>query len=204
MEAADKSMVSEAMERTKGLGDTTASMPGTEAVNETVKEGMTLIERFYNGGNRARPGVADILVVVLDQVIGRMRNSMGMRVATIDACNAEIAQLDAAIGRIAPKQNELKAELEIKAARAAELRRDIKDGTDTLDDSVKIAQAALHKAQVATRKQVSKFNEEMKTLDRGYLGSGAPLPGREVNLRKNPNGPAARKPGDMLKDLKLS
>ena len=56
MEAADKSMVSEAMERTKGLGDTTASMPGTEAVNETVKEGMTLIERFYNGGNRARPG----------------------------------------------------------------------------------------------------------------------------------------------------
>ena len=63
------------------------------------------------------------LVVVLDQVIGRMRNSMGMRVATIDACNAEIAQLDAAIGRIAPKQNELKAELEIKAARAAELRR---------------------------------------------------------------------------------
>ena len=101
MEAADKSMVSEAMERTKGLGDTTASMPGTEAVNETVKEGMTLIERFYNGGNRARPGVADILVVVLDQVIGRMRNSMGMRVATIDACNAEIAQLDAAIGRTA-------------------------------------------------------------------------------------------------------
>ena len=76
MEAADKSMVSEAMERTKGLGDTTASMPGTEAVNETVKEGMTLIERFYNGGNRARPGVADILVVVLDQVIGRMRKNI--------------------------------------------------------------------------------------------------------------------------------
>ena len=28
-------------------------------------------------------------------------------------------------------------------------------------------------------------------------------PGREVNMRKNPNGPAARKPGDMLKDLQL-
>ena len=26
--------------------------------------------------------------------------------------------------------------------------------------------------------------------------------GRETNLRKNPNGPAARKPGDMLKDVK--
>jgi len=30
-----------------------------------------------------------------------------------------------------------------------------------------------------------------------------PPSGREVNMRKNPNGPAARKPGDMLKDLKL-
>ena len=30
-----------------------------------------------------------------------------------------------------------------------------------------------------------------------------PPPGREVNMRKNPNGPAARKPGDMLKDLQL-
>ena len=31
----------------------------------------------------------------------------------------------------------------------------------------------------------------------------SPPSGREVNMRKNPNGPAARKPGDMLKDLKL-
>ncbi len=38
---------------------------------------------------------------------------------------------------------------------------------------------------------------------RGYDNDGRPLPGREVNLRKKPNGPAARKPGDMLKDLKI-
>ena len=50
--------------------------------------------------------------------------------------------------------------------------------------------------------QVAKFNTEMKTLDRGYDGKGRPLPGREVNMRKNPNGPAARRPGDMLKPLK--
>ena len=39
----------------------------------------------------------------------------------------------------------------------------------------------------------------------GVLSVLVPTPpsGREVNMRKNPNGPAARKPGDMLKDLKL-
>ena len=35
----------------------------------------------------------------------------------------------------------------------------------------------------------------------GYDKRGRALPGREVNLRKNPLGVAARKPGDMLKDL---
>merc|ERR1711935_626609 len=51
--------------------------------------------------------------------------------------------------------------------------------------------------------KTTKFNGEMKALDRGFDGKGVVLPGREVNMRKNPNGPAARKPGDMLKDLKL-
>ena len=52
--------------------------------------------------------------------------------------------------------------------------------------------------------ETSKSNSEMKTLGRGYDDRGRALPGREVNMRKNPNGPAARKAGDMLKDLKLS
>ena len=41
----------------------------------------------------------------------------------------------------------------------------------------------------------------MKLLNKGYDGKGKCLPGRETNLRKNPNGPAARKAGDMLKDV---
>ena len=228
-----KSEVAENLNRTKGLGESTASVPNTQQLDETMREGMTLIDRFYNGGNMARPGVADILVVVLDQVIGRMRQGLATRVALIEKCNDETRVLDSSIGRIRPKQNELKSELEIKKARAAELRRDIKDGTDTLNDSVAIAKEALHKAKLATKAQQSKYNAEMKTLERGYDGRGRHLPGsrhadgtcpalpwlrtrrsscvlpfvctgREVNMRKNPNGPAARKAGDMLKDLQLS
>merc|ERR1740130_1809793 len=106
------------------------TLPDARDTTEGIKQGMTLIDRFYDGGNMARQGVADILVTVLDQVIGRMR------------------------------QRNAKA-------------------------------------------QTTKFNGEMKTLDRGFNDKGVVLPGREVNMRKNPNGPAARKPGDMLKDLKL-
>ena len=45
----------------------------TKTLETTVKEGQTLIDRFYNGGNRARPAALDILVVVLDGVVRRMR-----------------------------------------------------------------------------------------------------------------------------------
>ena len=42
-----------------------------------------------------------------------------------------------------------------------------------------------------------------REMQRLTLPRPNPPPGREVNMRKNPNGPAARKPGDMLKDLQL-
>ena len=43
-----------------------AALASTKDLETTVKEGMSLIDRFYNGGNRARPAALDILVVVLD------------------------------------------------------------------------------------------------------------------------------------------
>ena len=45
----------------------------TKQLEAGVKESMSLIDRFYNGGNRARPAALDILVVVLDGVVRRMR-----------------------------------------------------------------------------------------------------------------------------------
>ena len=100
-------------------------------------------------------------------------------------------------------QAELKVELAEKQARAAELRKQIADGTDSLNDSVAVAKAALHSAKLSQLHNDRRYIAEMKRGEKGYDDRGRPLPGREVNLRKNPNGPAARKAGDMLKDLKL-
>ena len=189
MEPAEKDMVADTLAQTKGLGDSVRTRPDAAATTETVKEGMTLIDRFYNGGNQARPGVADILVLVLDQVIGRMRQRNANAQATIDRCNAECAQLDTAIGRIMPKFKVLDDELNAKKARAEELRRDIKDGTDCMTDSVAIAKEALHKAKVVTKKQTEKYNREMKTLEKGFDGTGQPLPGAAQPSLTPPWGP---------------
>ena len=98
MEAADKEFVADTLAQTKGLGDTIGTLPDARDTTEGIKQGMTLIDRFYNGGNQARPGVADILVTVLDQVIGRMRQRNANAQATIDRCNEECATLDKVIG----------------------------------------------------------------------------------------------------------
>ena len=97
MEAADKEMVADTLAQTKGLGDTIGTLPDARQTTEGIKQGMTLIDRFYNGGNMARQGVADILVTVLDQVIGRMRQRNANAQATISRCNEECATLDKAI-----------------------------------------------------------------------------------------------------------
>ena len=48
-----------------------------------MREGMSLIDRFDNGGNRARPAALDILVVVLDGVVRRMRQQYATRQANL-------------------------------------------------------------------------------------------------------------------------
>ena len=42
----EREAVTAVLSETKGLGSTTASMPGTQVLGETVKEGMSLIDRF--------------------------------------------------------------------------------------------------------------------------------------------------------------
>ena len=125
MEAADKEFVTDTLAQTKGLGDTIGTLPDARETTEGIKQGMTLIDRFYDGGNMARQGVADILVTVLDQVIGRMRQRNANAQATIGRCNDECATLDRAIGRIEVKFAPLRAEHEMKKERAEVLRKEI-------------------------------------------------------------------------------
>ena len=89
------------------FGNETRESLGVGELQTTVKEGMTLIDRFLNGGNRARPAALDILVVVLDGVVRRMRQQYSTRIRGINEGTAEIAQLDSNIARIKPKQEKL-------------------------------------------------------------------------------------------------
>ncbi len=197
-------------ETSKSLGETSRSALGdtknfasTKELQTTVKEGMTLIDRFYDGGNRARPAALDILVVVLDGVVKRMRQQYATRIRGINEGEAEMAQIDQQVAAISKRRAPLVKELEELQTRAAELREKVDLGTKTIDDSVEAARVALAKAQLLQRKTEARMIAGQKLSDKGYDGKGKALPGREVNLRKNPNGPAARKPGDMLKDLDL-
>ena len=103
-------MVADTLAQTKGLGDTIGTLPSAAETTEGIKQGMTLIDRFYDGGNMARQGVADILVTVLDQVIGRMRQRNANAEATIERVKQEIVPLDRAIARIEVKLAPLRAE----------------------------------------------------------------------------------------------
>ena len=61
---------------TKNLSSTkdlSQTMPNNDELNTTLREGRSLIDRFYDGGNRARPEALQIIVVVLDSVVRRMR-----------------------------------------------------------------------------------------------------------------------------------
>jgi len=106
--------------------------------------------------------------------------------------------------RIKRLQDPLAKELAEKRALAKQLEETINHGNEVIQDSVNSAKEALAKAQLAKRAVNTSFAAGMKLNTKGFDSTGRPLPGRETNLRKNPNGPAARKPGDMLKDLSLS
>jgi len=181
--------------------EATATLNGTadtKQLETSVKESMTLIDRFYNGGNRARPAALDILVVVLDGVVRRMRQQYASRSKIIEEGNAEIAQLDAQIASIQARQAPLKIELEEKRQRAKQLREAVGKGTETITDSVSVARDALEKARLLSRKNEKADIASLKLSVKGYDGKGQALPGRTVNMRKKDGGPAARKPGDLL------
>ena len=201
-------MVEQAAESALDLGASAASAAGTannfgnsaalastKDLETTVKEGMSLIDRFYNGGNRARPAALDILVVVLDGVVRRMRQSYSTRQAHISDGNAEIAQIDKSIAAIKKRQDPLHKELADKKARAQELRAAVAKGEETITDSVEVARKALEKASLLTRHIEKDTIAGLKLTLKGYDGKGKPIAGREVNLRKTSN--RARKPGDM-------
>ena len=183
---------------TKTLGEAPFDANG---VKSTLEQGRTLIDRFYNGGNRAKPEALDILVGVLDVVVRRMRQQYTNRQRDMSGWRDQIARIDAEIEQMASKQEKLQAELEAKSARADELKEDIASGISTVNNSIDIAKEALSRAKLATRTAMTKDASSSQQLERGYDKKGRALPGREKNLRRNPNGPAARKAGDMLKDL---
>lgn len=202
------------MEQTADLGASSATAAGTAAnfgasaqssggqladtktLETTVREGMSLIDRFYNGGNRARPAALDILVVVLDGVVRRMRQSYATRQANISGGNAEIEQIDASIAAIKKRQDPLAGELAEKKKRAAELKAAVEKGESVIADSVEVARKALEKASLLQRHIERDTIAGLKLTEKGYDGKGKPIPGREINLRKRDSN-RARRPGDM-------
>jgi len=197
---AESSAPPDALEASATLNDT-KGFNETKEMATTLREGMSLIDRFYNGGNRARPEALDILVVVLDSVVQRMREAYSSRKGQIEALDKEKASIESQVDRIKNLQDPLKKELAEKRELAKQLQSAIDHGNEVVQESVDAAREALAKATLAKRTVNTQFAQGMKLNTRGYDGQGRPLPGRETNLRKNPNGPAARKAGDMLKDL---
>uniref|UniRef100_A0A7S4EUH5 Uncharacterized protein n=1 Tax=Chrysotila carterae TaxID=13221 RepID=A0A7S4EUH5_CHRCT len=157
--------------------DLSSSLPGTKELSTTFREGMSLIDRFYKGGNRAHPEALAILVVVLDQIVVRMRDQYAKRVKDTMACNEKIRVIDASIARTLPKQRQLEQELAEKRAQADELRRDIGHGETSMKDAIELAKEALQNAKIATRKAEGKVSAQAQRDLRGYDSKGRPLPG---------------------------
>lgn len=202
------------MEQTQDMGATSASagaatandfgatrstnLNSTKELETTVREGMSLIDRFYNGGNRARPAALDILVVVLDGVVRRMRQQYENRNKHVADGDAEIARLEQSIADVKKQQAPLVRDLEIKKARAAVLDDNVKKGASTIEESIRVARAAVEKATLIQRHTEKASIAALKLSNLGYDGKGKPIQGREVNLRKKDGGPGARRPGDMV------
>ncbi|KAL1522228.1 hypothetical protein AB1Y20_021865 [Prymnesium parvum] len=178
-----------------------AALGTTKELETTMGESLSLIDRFYAGGNRAHAEALSLLVVVLDSVVQRMRQGYATRKAAAAAIEAECASIDAQVAALRKLQAPLADELAEKRSASARLEKAIQNGNEVIGGSVAAAREALAKAQLAQRSVNSSFAAGMKLNSNGFDGKGRPLPGREVNLRKNPNGPAARKPGDMLRDV---
>jgi len=186
----------EDLSATKTMGASGTKMGDTKLLETTAREGMSLIDRFYNGGNRAHAEALDILVVVLDGVVRRMRQQYATRKSSIAEANAQIARYEERAAFIQPKQDKLRAELEEKKAQAEVLKAAIAKGEGVIDDSVATAKAALEKASLCQRHTEKAYIAGVKLGEKGYDSKGRALPGRDVNLRKKGT-VAARRPGDM-------
>ena len=174
-----------------------------KSVKPTLRQSMSLIDRFYNGGNRAKPEALDILVVVLDSVVTRMREQYNKRKVRVQQRKNDIKQIDEHIKALRTLQNRIAKDIEEKKRTEEELQHHIDGGTEVVKDAISIAREALQKVKTATKTAQARDCIRAMRSERGYDANGRPLPGREVNLRRKPGGPSARKPGDMLKDLNI-
>ena len=176
---------------------------GADSLEPTLRQSISLIDRFYNGGNRAKPEALDILVVVLDSVVSRMRQQYARHKAEVDRRQAEIKLFNRQIDSLRALQQKITVDISRKQELKQSLQHEIDGGTEVVKDAIAVARDALAKVKTATKVAQARDSALAMRSMRGYDNDGRPLPGREVNLRKKPNGPAARKPGDMLKDLKI-
>lgn len=88
-----------------GLGATKdIGGPSSQEVTTTLREGMSLIDRFYNGGNRTKPEALNIIVAVLDQVILRMREQYTRHKAEADELREKCRAIDETLARFRPLQ----------------------------------------------------------------------------------------------------
>jgi hypothetical protein len=97
--------VGDALGATKDLSGTRdLGGPSSQDVTTTLSEGLSLIDRFYNGGNRAKPEALDIIVVVLDQVVRRMREQYSRHKSEAAELRDKCRVIDETIARIRPLQ----------------------------------------------------------------------------------------------------
>ena len=176
------------MSESQGLGGTKSSLGvtkslgggelgGTKELQTTVKESMSLIDRFYNGGNTARPEALNILVVVLDSVVRRIREQKDTRQRKANDIDDEVKTLNASLAAVRKLREPLERDLAEKRERAKQLQTMLDSGVNTINDSVATAREALDKARLAQRIAVSNYSAGMKLSQNGYDGKGRPLPG---------------------------
>jgi len=97
--AADALGATKNLDGTKDLGG-----PNSQDVATTLKEGLSLIDRFYIGGNRAKQEALNIIVVVLDQVVRRMREQYSRHKHEATELRDKCRVIDETIARIRPLQ----------------------------------------------------------------------------------------------------
>lgn len=170
------------MEATVALNETRRSenfndFGDTKELRATVKENMSLIDRFYHGGNAATPEALHILVVVLDTVVSRMRRQRDARQRQINDIDAELKRIDSSLASIRKLQSPLERELAEKRSLAKELESTIEYSVSTVNDSAATARQAVVNARIAQRVVEKNLISATKLSTKGFDANGRPLPG---------------------------